>query len=380
MNVLDIAHPSAALLGLLLLLIILWEVFETIVLPRSVRAPFRLTRAYYRSTWSVWDALGRRIRDPHRRELYLSVFGPMSLIGLVALWAFALIVAFALVEWGIESGDPKALERTFYMSGATLFTLGYGDVVPRTAAGRFIAVTEAGIGFGMLAVVISYLPVLYQTFARREKSIVKLYARLGPGASGGTILARYADAESLDRLTDLLAEWEDWSAEMMESYQSYPLVAFYRSQREGQSWLAAVTLVLDGCVVLLSGFGPGGRTAPKSLLWQAEVTFAVAQQALVELARLAHVDLDPFDPSGRLPAGGWRSLCVTLSDDGLLPCDSDEASEERFHSLRARYEPFALGLAARLVLRLPLLIPQHPARSPLPATAEAVSIRPNGRN
>ena len=103
-----------------------------------------------------------------RRNIFLSVFGPLSVLLLMFVWAIGLMLAFAILQWSIGSplhtpGEAPGLSLYVYMSGVTLFTLGYGDVTPAEPLGRFIAVTETGLGFAFLAVVISYLPVLYQS-------------------------------------------------------------------------------------------------------------------------------------------------------------------------------------------------------------------------
>src|SRR5207249_10659172 len=155
-------------------------------------------------------------------------------------------------------------------------TLGYGDVVPTGAWGRSLAVAEAGIGFGFLAVVISYLPVLYQAFSRREITISLLDARAGSPPSAGELLRRLAHARSLAGVGPLLVEWERWSAELLESHLSFPVLSYYRSQHDNQSWVAALTTILDTSALLIAGVdGPDGH--------QARLTFAMARHAAVDL-------------------------------------------------------------------------------------------------
>src|SRR5262249_29929917 len=171
-------------LGIVMILTVLWETFETIILPRRVRRRFRLTRLYYRSTWLSWSAIVRRIAARQRRDALMSFYGPLSLLGLLALWAGGLVLGFALIQYGLGSHVRAADEATsfdldLYMSGTTFFTLGLGDVVPVTWLARLLDVLEAGIGFGFLAIVIGYLPVIYQSFSRREVIISMLDARAG---------------------------------------------------------------------------------------------------------------------------------------------------------------------------------------------------------
>ena len=133
-----------------------------------------------------------------RRERFLSIYGPLSMLMLFVTWAASLILSFGLLEWSLQSRATGAtvsqLTEQFYMSGITFFTLGYGDVVPHTSAGRFVAVIEAGAGIGFIAVVIGYLPVLYQLFARREAHVIQLDARAGSPPTAAGMLRRHAES------------------------------------------------------------------------------------------------------------------------------------------------------------------------------------------
>src|SRR5882762_2896250 len=159
----------AVIPGLALILIILWDAFETIILPRRVTRRLRLTSVFYRSIWSICSRLVRTMHNDKRREKYLGIFGPLSLLMLLTMWALGLILGYAILLWSVNGrlNVPPA-ETNFgtylYLSGTTFFTLGFGDVVPLLPMGRLFVVIEAATGFGLLAIVIGYLPVLYQAF------------------------------------------------------------------------------------------------------------------------------------------------------------------------------------------------------------------------
>ena len=127
----------------------------------------------------------------------------------------------------------------------TFFTLGFGDLTPQGPTGRALAVAEAGIGFAFLAVVISYLPVFYQAFSKREVTISLLDARAGSPPTAGSLLLRLAPGRNFEALDRFLQEWERFAAEVLESHLSFPLLSYYRSQHDNQSWLAAMTTILD---------------------------------------------------------------------------------------------------------------------------------------
>lgn len=350
----------AAILGGLILFLILWDTFETIVLPRTASQNFRLTKTYYRLFTTVWTGIARHTRQGRERELMMGAFGPLSLLLLLVVWACGLIVGFALLQWGLSS-DISAPEASpgfgsyLYMSGSTFFTLGYGDVTPRSHIARVVAVGEAGVGFGFLAVVIGYLPVLYQAFSRRETAITLLDARAGSPPSAGELLRRYADANHMQGLTEQLREWEVWTAELMESHLSYPILMTYRSQHDRQSWLAALTMILDTCALIRLGerCGPGWEAG---LLWQSEMTFAMARHACIDLSLVMRVN--PRTPAKeRMTPEIWLRLRTLISRSGLVICEGD-AAYQKLSEMRGQYEPYVNGLATLLMLNLPDWLPE----------------------
>jgi Ion channel len=337
----------AALAGGALVLLVLVETFEAVVLPRRVTRPYRLARVYYRAAWRGWSALAGLLPAGRRRESLLSVFGPLSMLTLFALWAVGLVAGFALLQCATDDG--RSLGASFYLSGTTFTTLGYGDVTPKCPTARLLAVTEAGVGFGFLAIVIGYLPVFYQSFSRREVTISLLDARAGSPPSAGELLLRLPPGRGTV-LGRFLEEAERWAAEVLESQLSYPVLSYYRSQHDNQSWLAALACALDASALLLTVVRGADRQ-------QARLTFAMARHALVDLALVLR--RPPVPPGDRLPDERLAKLLVSLRAAGVAVRD-DEAARAKLAELRGLYEPFAAALAAYL----------HGARPPVWRVAE----------
>jgi hypothetical protein len=348
----------AGILGAALVLLVLAEGFETIILPRRITRQFRLTRMFYLYSWRPWRTAARLLRKPRSRETWLSWYGPLSLIGLLCLWALALIVGFTLMQWAagsemVVAGDQRGFWIDLYMSGTTFFTLGLGDVAPRSALARLLTVIEGGTGFGFLAGVISYLPTLYGAFSRREVDIALLDARAGSPPSAGELLRRHAHDGGTECLLDLLREWERWSAETLESHLSYPVLCYYRSQHDNQSWLSALTTILDTCALIMVGID---RIGPR----QAELTFAISRHAVVDLAQVFRSS--PHNPPhDRLPPEDLAHLRSQLAQLRLPLNDGPEA-HARLSELRSLYEPFVYALAGHMSLRLPRWMPTKEQR------------------
>jgi ion channel len=333
--------------GIAWILAIMWDAFEALVLPRRVTRRLRPTRAFYRLTWRLWALVALRMPPGGRRETYLSFYGPLSLFGLLTAWAVSLITGFAVVQWALGSNLNAPRGRAsfaddLYMSGTTFFTLGLGDVTPRSGAARVLTALEAGLGFGFLAVVIGYVPVVYQAFSRREVSITLLDARAGSPPSAGELLHRHA--QEPDELGRLLHEWERWSADVLESHLSYPVLSYYRSQHDNQAWLTALTTMLDTTALIVSGI----RGMPAR---QAGLTFAMARHAVVDLAQVLGTPPEPPRPE-RLTPDRVAAFRRSLAADGLVLDDGGPASK-RLAELRAMYEPYVNALARYLLMPLP---------------------------
>ena len=342
-------HILAAAASVALILIVLWDAFEVIVLPRRVTRKFRLTRFFYRNTWRPCAAAARRISKVSRRELLLSFYGPVSLLFLLSLWAAGLILGFAFLHQSLGTpikmeGEGPSFLPYFYFSGSTFFTLGLGDVLAARWPGRLLTILEAGMGLGFLAIVIGYLPVLYQAFSRRELNISLLDARAGSPSTAAELLRRHFDGDHFVELSAFLREWERWAAELLESHLSYPVLAYYRSQHSNQSWLGALTTILDASALVIVGIE--GTSAH-----QAQFTFAIARHAVVDLANVFNTT--PHNPSrDRLPANELARMRSNLRMQGILLKDGDAAAE-KLNKLRSMYEPYVHALSEYLLMSLP---------------------------
>lgn len=339
----------AAIAGFLLLLTVLWDAFETVVLPRRVSRRLRLTSLFYRATWRPFASGARLFRTVNRREAYLSLYGPLSLVMLLALWAGGLITAFALLHYAAGSAVAMSNERSgllldFYMSGSTFFTLGLGDVAPVAWRSRAVTIVEAGMGFAFLALVIGYFPVTYQAFSTRETSISLLDARAGSPPSAAELLRRHRGEDGLRALEGVLHEWEHWAAELLETHLSYPMLAYFRSQHTNESWIAALTTILDASALLVAG-------SEGAIARQARLTFAIARHAVVDLAQVFSTPPEGKVPD-RLPAAVLARLRAETEAAGVPLVWSGEL-ESRLADLRRMYEPYAIALSRHLLQSLP---------------------------
>lgn len=349
-------HALALIAGIVCLWVVLLDAFQTIILPRRASGRFRLTRMFYIATWNPWRFLVRRLSNPRKRETVLSYYGPLSLIILLVVWAGVMVVGFGLIFYSIgspfhDAAQPVNFRSDIYVSGTTIFTLGLGDVTPLNPWARALMILESGTGLGFLAVVMGYFPVLYSAFSRREVSISLLDARAGSPPTAAELIRRESHDGAEQALAVLLMEWERWSAELLESHISYPQLCYFRSQHNNQSWLSALTAILDTTALLISGIQ--GREAR-----QAQLTFAMARHAVVDLVQV--FSLQPIhNAPDRLPPERYQKLYDMLCQSGVRVC-RDSLSSQRLREMRALYEGYAEALSRFLAMPLPPWITDQP--------------------
>jgi len=241
-------------------------------------------------------------------------------------------------------GEMPTFRTDLYLSGTTFFTLGLGDVTPRSTLARLITVAEGGTGFGFLGLMISYLPTLYGAFSQRELNISLLDSRAGSPPTAAELLRRHSQFPDREIFTPYLRDWETWAAQLMESHLSYPVLCYFRSQHDNQSWLAAFTTVLDVSALLIA-YGDGESK------WQAQLTFAIARHAVVDLAEVLRVPAS-HPAQDRLPPKDLAQIRALL-----LECHASnkcgESGDKKLHELREMYEPYLNGLSMHLMMPLP---------------------------
>jgi hypothetical protein len=358
-------HWWASIAGIVLIYLILMDAFETVVLPRRIRRSFRIASLFYKRTWRFWTNAGQHIKAPFRREGFLAYYGPLSLIVLLGFWALGLIIGFACVQYGlgehVSLGNEKiTFGKLVYLSGETFFTLGYGDITPNNAAARALAVIESGLGFAFLGLVVGYLPVIYGSFATREVEISLLDARAGSPPSAAEFLGRLGCCPDQTVLDDIFRDWERWCADVLSSHISYPVLVFFRSQHGNQSWLGALTTMLDVTSLIMTGVE---GIHPD----QAKLTFAMARHVAVDLAQVVGAQYSPHDED-RLSVADLSRLRTELARHGVtlsfakdinpevslgIAVDGNAAEPERLTELRVLYEPYLHALSRRLLMSLP---------------------------
>jgi hypothetical protein len=333
---------AAFIVGFGLISCISLDVFKVVVLARRTWGEFRLTTLFYRYSWPVFVMVGRRIESGRRREAFLGTYGPLSLLMLFSFWALGFIVGFSLLRWSLVG---HGFLDQLYHSAASFLTMGQGETA---GLAKWITVAEAGLGFSFLGLVIGYLPVFYQSFARRELHISLLDARGGSPPTAAELLAR--QGEYARQLEHQLAAWEVWAADLLQDELSYPMLAYFRSQHLNQSWIGALVAMTDtSALVSLSATG--------ELKHQAQATFAMARHALIDSSKVLGVEPGQTT-SDRLSTAGLKRIRQIAKGTGTT-LDPRLLHYERLAELRTLYEPYSKVLSDHLLMALPPWVPEE---------------------
>jgi hypothetical protein len=340
-------------LGLVIWLGVMWDGFATMVLPRTVAPMRRLSGRFYRVSWQLWTLIGRRIRTEGLRQSFFAVYGPLSVMLLLIIWAGLAVLAFALIYQGLgsrflEEGKPVPFGSLLYMSGSTFLTLGLGDITSPDALGRLFMILEAATGFVFLGLIITYMPLLDQAYSSREVGNLLFRSRAGNPPTAIRLLRRHVGADRSEVLRGNLREGERWLAEVLQSHLSHPVLCFYRAQHLGESWLISLTTLLDTCSLLIVG----GEGLARE---QARLTYRMGLLLLNDLTNALRLPIPPRSDT-RLTAADLPALRAALSSAGIaLRLGPTEGTE--LVRINRRYDVYLHAMSRWLLITLPPWIP-----------------------
>ena len=328
-------HVSAFIVGAFIVQAVLRSAIRTVVVPRGEQT--LITRKTFLLLRAVYELFGRFQRTTNDRERTLARYAPMALLSLAAFWAAGTIVGFVFLYWSVGAHD---LRQCMYLSGSSITTLGVTQ--PKGGPESALAFSEAFIGLGIVALLISYLPTIYQLFSRREAEVVKLDVRAGSPPTALEMLTRYHRIGWIAELDDTWAGWETWFAELEESHSSYPALVFFRSQRPGSSWITCAGAVLDTASISLAAID-----APRGP--QAAVMLRAGFMALRTIAGFYGVPLDDH-PDPHEPISIYREEFMLLFDElgkvGLPMREDKEQAWRDFAGWRVNYDAALVALCA----------------------------------
>jgi hypothetical protein len=320
---------ALSVLGLTTIVYVLWDVFQTVVVPRPSPTRIRLARLMTRRTWAITKAVANG-RSPERRDRLLGMYAPLQVLLLLVAWIALLILGYALILYALRTEiRPEFADfgTALYYTGESLLTIGYGEFVATGALSRIAVIAAAGTGLGVVALTVTYLFSLYGSFQRREVLVVTLEARAGSPPSAVAMLETYAKLDMLDDLPRTFREWEVWCAELLDSHIAYPILTFFRSSHDNASWISALGCVMDAATLVMT-------TVEGIAIGPAKTMEALGRHFIEDVGRLFKVStrLEPL-----VERSEFDEVRARLAAAGLRVRPDPEASWQAFAKHRSAY-------------------------------------------
>ncbi len=323
----DISNLLELIAGTVLVILIVCDAVGTLIVTQGQSGPWRPTRLWYGLTWRAARMIV--IRLPRRGgDGVLNVYPAVSLLGLLLVWLSGLVVGWALIyrALGEHPAGASDWQTLFYYTGASLLTPAFGTA--HDFPTRLLTLTEALTGLGTIALLISYLPALYGGYSKREARLLTLDDPQGGRLTPVRVIAIHSIDGNLELLYRFFAEWELWTAEVLESHVSYPMLALFRSQHVGQSWITALGVVTDAATLTCAAIPEADRREPY-------FQYRRGRRAIHEIATRLHVPSSSATGHGITRDGfdyAWGVLCELG-----LPLREKEEAWQRLDDLRSGY-------------------------------------------
>ncbi len=335
--------------GILLIALVLHDVFQSVVVPRWSSRRLRIAPHLFDAAWKLWRRLGARHEVGDAREDFLGMFAPLALMVSLVAWVLLLMSGYALCFWALrEQTDPHlhSLGEAFYMAGTTLLTIGYGDFSSTGGTARVVSLAAGASGLSIFALVISFLFTLYGAVEARETRVLMLDARAGSPPSGVALLQAYVELDLLSTLPQFFEEWEEWAARVLQSHIAYPILPFFRSSHERESWIGSLGAVLDAATLLLSTIKSGPNCGDQPL-GAAKLMVRLGTHTLIDLGHyfgLRFEEANKAHPHAGVERNEWEHARCQLEKSGFILREADEAWD-LFIKYRSPYAPYLNELA-----------------------------------
>lgn len=340
------ANLLSVLGGLFLIGVALRDVFQGVIVPRAENTALRVSRYVLRGLWRIWPRLAEWLypRDQGGREDFLATFAPFDLVTVLVIWVVMLVFGWGLFFYGLRSQlHPSNLsfDAAVYYAGASLLTIGYGDIVAITPLTRIMSLFAAASGLGVLAIVTSFLFAIFGAFQNRERFVVAIGSRAGVPPSGTGLLAVHGYAHMRGDLAQVFRDGQAWAASVMETHLAYPILILFRSSHDYESWVGTLGTLMDAAALVMTALDPQSIENPETQ-GQARIMYNIGRHLVSDFSR--YFGFNGMHPGPGVDRAEFELACRRLQEAGYGICDPQQ-SWEQFSNLRASYAPHLNRLA-----------------------------------
>lgn len=310
------------------------SILHTLLLPRGSSSWLRTVLGGL-SLWA-FSAMSRPLRSYKNTDRLLALQAPLFLLVQLVTWLLLLGIGFALL---LMPYLDNHLGDAIRESGSSLLTLGFQAT--DSAAPTAIDLAAGICGFGVITLLIAYLPTIYGAFNRREEAVTMLEARAGDPPWGPELLVRHQLVDIVDQLPELYGFWERWAADVAETHTSYLVLVMFRSPHPLRSWVVAHLAVLDAAALHLA-------LAPHTAPHEARLCLRMGFTTLRSIAEAMGIAIDD-DPEPDTPIDltyeEFAEAVEHMRANGFPMERSAEEAWAHFHGWRVNYEDAAYGIA-----------------------------------
>lgn len=324
-----------ALVGIIIVALTIADIFQSVIVPRPTSRYLRISAYISRAGWQLFRFISYRIDESEQRESVLGTYAPLLLVVLLVYWVASLIFGYGCLFFGLrdELRPVPGFGAALYFAGTSLLTIGYGDIVPAGGPARLAALVAGASGFGVVAIVTTFLFSIFGAYQARETYVVAFANRAGAPPSGVELLKTHAHLQIADSLVMALRESQQWMAALMESHLAYPVLTYFRSTHDGISWIAALGAILDASTLTIAAIeGPNGEAVITQRLGR-HVVNDLSNYFGIEGGTEVGVDRGEFD-----------TAYDSLRDAGITLRDRDVAWRD-FAAVRATYATRLVAMA-----------------------------------
>ena len=316
--------------GVLVVAGVAYDLLLSVVVPRPSPGSWRISNLVLRSAWRAWRWTGLRVRAERREEM-LGSFAPMMIIGLLVIWVVLLAIGYGAVLWALREQlrpVPHGFGTALYLSAVSLLTIGFGDIVPTGPEARLAVLAAAGTGLGTVALVISMLFSLFASFQRREVLVITLDPAAGAPPSGVLLLETARRLKMPELLDRTFEDWRTWSADVLDSHLAYPMLNYFRSSHDNESWVSALGAVLDAATLLMTTV-EGERVGSAKLMYKVGAHLVEDLSHFFGFSHVHEVGVERFEfeeACRRLEAAGYRLRPAELAWADFVEIRSEYAA------------------------------------------------------
>ena len=313
----------------------LQSAIRAFVLPRSERV--WLQRFVFQTIFTVVLLRLHRAKSYEDRDRISAIYAPIAVLTMPFVCLSLIVVGYTLIYWGL---GITPFYQAFLLSGSSLYTLGF-DLTDGLVF-LLLIYSEATLGLGLAALLVSYLPTMYGAFSRRERAVAMLEIRAGDPPSPIEMIKRFNRLERLDKLDDFFSTWEEWFADVEESHTSLSALVFFRSPQPNRSWLTSAGVVMDGAAIYHS------CVVPEAQGYQAALAIRGGYIALRRISDFFNISYDPHpQPTDDISITfeEFTEAYDEMAEAGV-PLKTDvETAWQNFRGWRVNYDTVLIQLA-----------------------------------